>query len=343
MPKTKVTLRSLAQQLGIHVSTVSRVLNGSDAEACKAASKEKVAEIRELARRLGYTPDPHAKTLRTQRSRELAVLVPRLSDIVMATVYEGIDEAADRAGYITYVANTLDDPARQRQLGERALQRRVEGLIIADAHSNPEPGWLEELAARGVNFILVTRHRGTHLSISCDDLAGGRLAAEHLWNLGHRRVAILGGEAHSSTGNDRTDGFAGFFRERGFPIEERLILRGPFDTVTGRQQGEQLLAQPHRPSAIFAVNDFLAIGLYGAMRQYGLVPGRDIAVVGYNETPLAAQLSPPLTSISSSMRRQGVEVVEAFVRVLGGEEAQSTLLAPQLFARDSSLNRVLLL
>jgi len=337
MPKAKVTLRSLAQQLGIHVSTISRVLNGSDEEAYKAASKEKVREIRELARRLGYQPNPHAKTLRTKRSRELAVLVPRLSDIVMATVYEGIDEAAERHGYTTYVANTLDDPVRQRTLGERALNRNVEGIIIADAHSTPEPSWLEELAARGVNFILVTRRRGPHLSITCDDSEGGRLAAEHLWQLGHRRVAILGGEPHSSTGNDRTDSFARFYRERGFPIAPEHILRGPFDTVTGRLQGEQLLAQTERPSAIFAVNDFLAIGLYGAMRQYGLVPGRDIAVVGYNETPLAAQLSPPLTSISSSMRQQGIAVVEAFVRVLQGERVESSLIAPRLFARDSSL------
>lgn len=337
MSKTKVTLRSLAQQLGIHVSTVSRVLNGSDEEAYKAASRARVEEIRALAQRLGYHPNPHAKTLRTRHSRELAVLVPRLSDIVMATMYEGIDAAAERHGYTTYVANTLDDPERQRALGERALNRQVEGLIIADAHCTPESSWLEELAARDVRFLLVVRRRDPHLSITCDDLEGGRLAAEHLWRQGHRRVAILGGEAHSSTGNDRTLGFARFYQERGCPVAPSHILRGPFDTETGRLQGEHLLAQPQRPTAIFAVNDFLAIGLYGAMRQYDLVPGQDIAVVGYNDTPLAAQLSIPLTSISSFARQQGDAVVEAFVRLLQGEGFESTLIAPRLFPRESSL------
>ena len=336
MPKTRVTLRSLAQQLGLHVSTISRVLNGSDEEACKAASIERVREIRALARELGYQANPQAKTLRTKRSRELAVLVPRLSDIVMATMYEGIDEAAERHGYTTYVSNTLDDPERQRALGERALNRNVEGLIIADAHCTPEPSWLEELAARGVNFLLVIRRRGQHLSISCDDMEGGRLAAAHLWQQGHRRVAVLGGEAHSSSGKDRTRGFIRFYQEQGCPVAEGNILHGLFDTATGRQQGAQLLAQGQRPTAIFCVNDFLAIGLYGAMRQYDLVPGRDIAVVGYNDTPLAAQLSIPLTSINSFARQQGAASVEVFMQLLDGQFPQSTLIRPQLNVRESS-------
>jgi LacI family transcriptional regulator len=335
MNRRPATLRGIAQQLNVHVSTVSRVLNGSLDHAGRAASKETIERIRALAASLDYQPNTHARTLKTRHSREIAILVPRLSDIVLATVYEGIDEAASARRYTSFVANTLDRPERQRELAERALARNVEGLIISDVHCTAEPGFLEELEQRQVPFVLVSRRRGQHCSITADDEMGGRLAAEHLFAQGHTRVAVIAGEAHSSNARERTASFVEYYRERGIDIAPERIITGHFDTQAGFSIGEQLLAHPQPPTAIFAVNDFLAIGLFGAMSNRGLTVGRDIAVVGYNDTPLAAHLQ--LTSISTSMHAQGVRAVETLLNRIAGEPVQSHRFPVVLTVRGSSV------
>jgi len=334
MNKRPATLRGIAQQLNVHVSTVSRVLNGTLDHAGRAASKDTIERIRALAASLDYQPNTHARTLKTRHSHEIAILVPRLSDIVLATVYEGIDEAASARRYTSFVANTLDRPERQRELAERALARNVEGLIISDVHCTPEPGFLEELAERRVPFVLVSRRRAPHCSVTSDDEMGGRLAAEHLFAQGHTRVAVIAGEPHSSNARERTASFVEFYHQRGIVIEPERIIPGHFDTTTGFTIGEQLLAHPQPPTAIFAVNDFLAIGLFGALRNRGMEAGRDIAVVGYNDTPLAAHLQ--LTSISTSMHAQGVRAVETLLRLIAGETVQSHRFPATLVVRASS-------
>lgn len=338
MNKRPATLRGIAQQLNVHVSTVSRVLNGTLDHAGRAASKDTIERIRALAASLDYQPNTHARTLKTRHSHEIAILVPRLSDIVLATVYEGIDEAASARRYTSFVANTLDRPERQRELAERALARNVEGLIISDVHCTPEPGFLEELAERRVPFVLVSRRRAPHCSVTSDDEMGGRLAAEHLFAQGHTRVAVIAGEPHSSNARERTASFVEYYHQRGIRIEPERIIPGHFDTATGFTIGEQLLAHPQPPTAIFAVNDFLAIGLFGALRNRGLEAGRDIAVVGYNDTPLAAHLQ--LTSISTSMHAQGVRAVETLLRLIAGETVQSHRFPASLLVRGSSRYKV---
>lgn len=335
MKTPPATLRGIAQQLDIHVSTVSRVLNGTLDGASRAASKETIERIQSLAASLGYRPNTHARTLKTRHSREIGVLVPRLSDIVLATIYEGIDETATAMGYTSFVANTLDLPERQRERAERALARNVAGLIISDVHTTHEPGFLEELQARQVPFVLVSRRRAPHCSITSDDEMGGRLAAQHLFAQGHTRVAVIAGEPHSSNAQERTASFVGFYQEQGICLAPEQIITGHFDTKTGFDIGERLLAHPEPPTAIFAVNDFLAIGLFGALRKRGMEAGRDIAVVGYNDTPLAEHLE--LTSVSTSMHAQGMKAVETLLAQLAGKPTASHRFPALLKVRASSL------
>ncbi|MHA3901988.1 LacI family DNA-binding transcriptional regulator [Castellaniella sp. WN] len=300
-PRQRVTLRSLATALDVHVSTVSRVLNGTPAEAREAASPDMIQRIRELAQRLNYRPNPQAIGLRTRKTRTIGVLLPRLSDLVVATIYEGIDEAAMRHRYFTFVSSTLDDPQRQTQLGETALDRNVEGLIIGDARTDTRM-FIDELAARGIPLVLVSRRAPGHCSVTCDDHKGGWIAAKHLLDQGHRDIAVLAGELFASTGVDRTAGFLACCAAHGVSVPARWIIHGHFDTQSGRRAGDALLTSPRKPTAIFAVNDFLAIGLMGALRDHGIRAGKDIAVVGFNDTPLAAELPISLSSVRSPMR-----------------------------------------
>ncbi|BFI54927.1 DNA-binding transcriptional regulator CytR [Yersinia pseudotuberculosis] len=340
-PKKHITLRALSEQLGLHVSTVSRVLNGAQDEISLAASPETVQRIRELASKNNYRPNPHATSLKTQRSQTIGVLVPRLSDLVLATIYEGIDESATKNHMFTFVSNTHDKVSAQRKLGEMALERRVDGLIIGDAHTGSENEFLNEINARGIPFILVSRHAGDYCAVTCNDYLGGKLAAEHLIEQGHTRLAVIAGEPFASTGLDRTAGFVDHCKASGITVSTDWIIHSHFDTQAGYEAGIKLLSAQRRPSAIFAVNDFIAIGLMGAARTQGITPGRDIAIVGFNDTPLASQLPIPLSSIQSPMREMGYSAMELLVERMKGNMVKSLVLEPTLMIRDSSIVNVI--
>ncbi|WP_149262737.1 LacI family DNA-binding transcriptional regulator [Actinomadura sp. K4S16] len=328
------TLRTIAQAAGVDVSTVSRVLNGSAEDAQRAASRETAEEIRRWAARLDYRPNPHATSLRTRRSNLVGVLVPRLSDLVLATVYEGIEDAAARHGLTTFVMNSHDRPEQQRARTELALSRHVDGLVFGDAHTGA--AFLDEFAERRVPFVLVSRHAGRHPSVTCDDRLGGRLVADHFLALGHRRVGVIAGEPFASTGADRTAGFVDRYREAGFPVPDSHVVHCGFDAAGGRDAAERLLRHDPPPTAVFAVNDFAAIGALGALRDHGLRPGQDVAVAGYNDTPLAAELPIPLTSVVSPMREMGARALDLLAELLAGRTAPSERLRPRLAVRAST-------
>lgn len=330
------TLKSMATALGVHVSTVSRVLNGDPAEVERAASATVVERIRALAKELDYRPNTQATNLKLRKSQEICVLMPRLTDLVMATIYDSIDSAAEEAGYLTFVSNTDDLQPRQMARAEHALRRSVAGLIVGDSHVGENQPLLDLLARKNIPYVLVSRQIAGHLAAASDDELGGWLAAEHLYQLGCRDVAILAGERHASTGADRTRGFIRYYREQGVALRPEWIVNGPFDSHTGHQQGEYLLGLNPRPQAFFAVNDFLAIGLMGAARDKGLQPGKDIAVVGFNDIPLANELIVPLTSVRLQLAQMGRHAVELLLKRIKGEAAESIILAPQLQVRASS-------
>ena len=200
-----VTLKDLANELGIHPSTVSRILHSGSDVARGAASVATAERVRELARKRGYSPNPQAAGLRTRRTRLMGVIVPRLSDLVLAIMYEGIEEAAAELGYSTFVMNSRDDPEEQRRKTDTMLARRVDGLIIGDAHLDGSQ--LRELTARNIPFVLMNRRVTGYPSATCDDVLGGQLVADHLWSKGHRNVAVIAGEPYASTAVDRTAGF----------------------------------------------------------------------------------------------------------------------------------------
>lgn len=329
------TLKTVAVLAGVHVSTVSRVLSPNLPAGTRAASPTTTARIRSIAHDVGFSRNPHAAGLRTRRSHLIGVLVPRLTDLVLSIIYEGIDDAARGNAYQAFVTDTHDDRSLRVDIAERLLARRVDGLILGDA-SVTDDNLARTLAGRGVPFVLVSRRSENYPSVTCDDYRGGRLAAEHLLELGHTTVAVVAGRPYASTAIDRTAGFRDTYREAGHPILDSLVADSSFDVHGGRKAAEMLLAQQVTPTAVFAVNDFAAIGVLGAVSGAGLRAGHDIAVVGYNDTPLAAQLPVPLTSVSSPMHEMGARSVQLLLDRIGDVPTPSVMLAPALYIRESS-------
>jgi LacI family transcriptional regulator len=327
------TLSDIASAAGVHPTTVSRALRGGDGVGRKTAER-----VRAVARELGYLPHPAAASLRTGRSKMLGVVVPRLTDVVLATIYEGIEQGSADAGYQTVVANSGDDREVQRLRVDTLLSARVDGIILGDARS--DASLAHQLVERGTKVVLTSRRLPDIVSVTCDDPVGGRLAAEHLLQLGHRRMGVIAGEPYASTGVDRTQGFLDACADAGIEVPATAVLHSRFDVQGGREAADALLRLDPRPTALFAVNDFAAIGAMGAIRDRGLRVGDDVAVVGYNDVPPAAELPVALTSIRSPMRQMGYHTARTLIALINGQECESMRLTPELRARTSTLGSV---
>ncbi len=333
----RVTLRDVAREAKVSVSTASRVLSAAQAGESRRET-ESAIRVRRAAARLDYQPDHLAASLRSKRTRMIGVIVPHLTDIVLATIYEGIDARATQEGYQTVVANSFDDPRQQKDRVLQLIQRGMDGLVLGDAHLDNT--FLGSLRRRGVEFVLVSRRCGSHPSVTCDDLAGGAMAGNHVADLGHRAIAVLAGQPFASTGVDRTTGFREALAARGIQLNPDAVVNCPFTSRGGHEAMLHILDSGIVPSAVFAVNDITAIGAMGALRDRGLRVGHDVAVVGYNDISIAPELPTPLTTIRSPLREMGARAAEALLTRLKSRVEQRASeqirLAPQLVVRASS-------
>lgn len=330
----RVTMRTIAEEAGVHVSTVSRILRRNRDGAYNTEHlSETTRRVLRAARKFDYVPDPYAASLRSRRTGVLGVLVPQLN-VVLTTIYDGIEEQATQLGYQTLMANTLDQLSEQRRRVDLMMGRRVDGLILADAHLDGD--FLDELTRRGIPFVLTLRHAGEYTSVTCDDHEGGRFVGTHLADLGHEVIGIVGGLPHASTWRDRVDGCREALNGRNIQVPKPMVVPNGFGARDGREATEQLLARTPRPSAIFAVNDYNALGAMGALRDNGLEVGRDVAVVGFNDISIAPELPIPLTTVRNPMREMGETAATLMVARLRGEAVASQRLRPQLVVRKSS-------
>ncbi|MFI6278698.1 LacI family DNA-binding transcriptional regulator [Streptomyces sp. NPDC050988] len=323
----RVTLDDIAQAAGVHRSTVSRALRstGGGAQALR---------IRELAAELGWMPDLIAAGLRNQRMQLIGILVPRLTDQVLSTIFEGIDHALAQQGWQAVVASTWDDPSRQRSRARMLLAHRVDGLVVAD--NREDDPYIVDVASHGVPILLVNRSYPGFPSITCDDELGGRLAADHLIDLGHRRLGIIAGMPYARSLRNRVRGFRDAARARGVDVDDELVVHSTIYPSGGREAGARLLALPHPPTAFFAVNDAAAIGLMGLLRERGRTVGDDVSVIGFNDVPEAAELHVPLTTVRSPMRALGSAAAAEVLRMVEGQKVDSQVLPTELIRRAST-------
>jgi len=325
-------MREVADKVGVNKSTVSRVLSG---KSPMGASEETADAVREAARELGYFVDPWAASLRTQRTQTIGVLLPRLTDNVLATIYEAIDDVATDAGYQVLVASTGDDAEEQRRRVQLLEGRRVDGLVITTARVGDEK-YLNELRDRGLRFVLANRGVGRHPVTRGDDRDGGLQATRHLLAQGHRRIGIIAGAPYARTSSDRTQGYCDALAESDIDVDNRLVIQSGPHLDDGIHGARRLLAVDPPPTAIFAVNDQIAVGAMAAIKDAGLAIGSEVAVVGYNDTPLSSRLPIPLSSVHHPVDSIGRKAMQSLLGLMDGQEASSVTLPVHLTVRASS-------
>lgn len=325
-PAAPVTLRTIAELAGVHPSTVSRALRRADATDATAV------RIREIAERLDYRGNSAAASLRTRRSQTIGVIVPHLTDTVQAIHYEAIERAALAVDFQTVVATTHDELEQQRARVKLLLSRGVDGLIIGDAHTDGR--YADWIATLRVPYVLNSRGLPGHPSVTGDDYLGGQLAATHLADLGHERVAVLSGPDFSPAIVERVRGFRDTWRDRGLPGGGEMLEPCPIFGPGVERSTERLLERRGDLTALFAINDDAAVWAMRVLRRHGREPGRDVAVVGYNDVALATPLG--LTSVRSPHAAMGEWAVRMLLDAIRDRPLQPVRLAPELIVRATS-------
>jgi LacI family transcriptional regulator len=333
MKPGRITIKDVAEAAGVHYSTVSRALN----PRTRGLVADSLAErVEAAAARLGYRPDAMAASLRTGRSRLIGVVLPDVSNLVFAPILGGVEETLDSAGYRALVVEARS-PEKVGEIARELISRGVDGLILATVAR--DDATVGRLVAEGAPVVLVNRAEsaGRAPSVVSDDAMGMRLAVDHLLDLGHRRIAHLGGPAALSTGFLRRQGFEAAMREAG-QAPAAVALATAYEREAGHAAARALLDAAPDLTAIVAANDLLALGAYLALAERGLRCPADVSVVGHNDMPLMDMVDPPLTTVRIGHRDMGREAARLLVARIERAEAAvgSLILAPRLVVRAST-------
>jgi DNA-binding LacI/PurR family transcriptional regulator len=332
----EATLVDVARAAGVSRQTVSNAIN-----APHLLRAETLAQVRSVIEELGYQPNRSARSLRTRQSRLIGYCVPRPEPDRLGWVLDGFLHAvAGAAGEAGYHIVVFTPDSEDRELDAYATMLRTGGadgfLLIDVAERDRRPGWLHR---RGVPFVSYGRlpDRSGHSWVDVDGAAGMAGAVEHLVALGHRRIAFLGWPEGHRVGDDRARGWHAAMTGHG--LADGATRWDTRDTISDAAGvAGRMLDAPRRPTAVVGVSDTVAVGALHAARARGLAIGRDLSIVGFDDTPSAALLTPSLTSISQPLEEAARLLVEMLVARLAGRrlKQRSVLLEPALVVRDST-------
>jgi LacI family transcriptional regulator len=330
----RAAIRDIASLAGVSVATVSRVLNGRP-DVSPATRELVLRHIRER----GYVSNRSARALAGGRTGLIGLTVPFLQGDYFSHIVAGAADALYERDARFVLCPTSHEHDREVSLLGRLMHGTTDGaILILPSESSQE---LSELRRRGFPLVVVDppiRLDDDVPVIAAANWAGGRMAAEHLIDLGHRRIAIMTGPRDWSASIDRLAGYHSALIAAGLPLTPDLVVEANFRYEGGYQAAECLLARAERPTAIFALNDNMALGVLGAARAAGLEVPRDLSVVGFDDVEFAALATPSLTTVSQPLKEMGRLAASVLYRQLDGQplDAGRVELSTRLVVRDST-------
>jgi len=331
-----VTLKDVAQKVGRSVTTVSRALHDYD-----DVSPKTKAHVRQVANELGYTPNISAQRLQKQRTDTIGFVIPtygpRFTDPFFSEFLAGIGNRAARLGYDILVSTHPIGEEELVSYRRKVRSYRVDGFVIV--RTRRHDARIEYLCESNFPFVSFGRIEGDCFFpyVEVDNLVAMELIAKHLVGLGHQRIAYISAPEILMFASVRLEGLRKALNGLNAPLADELIIVGDLTQMGGFQQTEKLLDIQEIPTAIVASNDLMALGAISAAQKRGLMVGKDIAIVGFDDIPQAELNHPSLTTIHQPIYKIGTMVCEILVQLLRGEQIEEPqrLLAPSLIVRES--------
>jgi LacI family transcriptional regulator len=330
-PHAGATIHDVAARAGVSVATVSRVLNGKE-----LVKEDTCRQVLDAARELRYVPNVAARSLSIRRSHAIGIVLPDVHGEFFSEVIRGIDVAARRAGYHILVSGSHSDAGETLEVID-AMRGRVDGLVMMAPDAAPAA--LRDSLVPDQPIVMLNSNDVDHDVVTIDNAGGTRLMMDHLIALGHRHIAFIKGPAQNVDARQRLRGYRLAMRRLHGSATAGLEIAGDFTEVSGHAAAIRALDASPRPTAIFAANDSMAVGALAALAELRVAVPRDIAVVGFDDIPIARYVNPPLTTVSVDIADLGRRAFALLLDLITGparETPKHETVSTSLVVRASS-------
>ena len=334
-----ITIKDIAKRAGVSHSTVSRALRGSP-----LISADTAKNIQQVALEMRYHPSAAARSLKTNQTQVLGVIVSNIADPFFAEIIQGIEDVAQRNGYSLFMAASQRDPEREQTIVQAMYVHRVDGVIICSTPFSTEQS--QQFSQYGIPIVVINNQAAEDFrySIYHDDVDGSRQVTRHLIDLGHQKIAYLGNSLSGRTTLDRLAGFQQEMENAGLLIPAGYIHQVPGGSPeSGLSALNHFLDLPDRPTALVCFNDMLAIGILKGLQQVGIQVPAEISVTGFDNIVFSTYTNPPLTTFDQPKLYIGSKAAELLLGLLnssaGGEapdQPKIQVLSGKLLVRKST-------
>jgi len=326
-------MREVAERADVSVTTVSHVVN--DTRPVSQALRERVLSAMD---ELDYRPNRLARSLRRGETHTIGVIVPDSANPFFAEVARGVEDASFEERYNVILCNSDGDLEKELLYTNVLTAKQVDGILFVAAGVSTEH--IRALQEDRVPLVVVDR---TIPDVSVDEVLtdnihGGEMVTSHLIDLGHRRIGCITGPSDVTPSADRVAGYQKALRDADIPIDESIILRGDFQYSSGHQVAHELLGMDDPPTAVFACNDLMAVGVISAARELGLRVPEDLSVAGFDDVHLASFTNPPLTTVAQPKYEMGALATRILLQRMQDDDSlpRHELLSTQLVVRQST-------
>lgn len=334
MPTSRPTIRDVARQAGVSHQTVSRVINGSE-----EVLPETRALVEAAIEQMGYRPSAIARSMARGQTHTLACISPNLTDYTLASVIEGAETEARQHDYFLLSSSATDPESFSRLVDELVGHRRVDGLIVINPYADKRFEHLPENFP--VVFVGAQSHEKNISSVCLDDEKVAYEATHHLISLGHTDIALVTGPMEEDCCQDRTEGYRRALKEAGLPFDETKVIEGDWSATSGQSALLSFVEKGRIPTAVFAQNDRMAMGVLRAARDANIKVPSQLAVIGVDDMPLSSYFDPPLTTMHQDMPRIGQEATRMLLDIIQKKntDLREVKLPAQLVVRHSTSDK----
>ncbi len=333
---SQVTLKQIAEALGVSAMTVSRALNNRD--NVDAKTKQRVLE---KARSMGYTPNHIAKSLVSNKTYTIGVVIPAISHAFFPEVVRGIEEVTYKTNYQLILTHAAEQFEREKVAINTLRSKRVDGILISTSQTVEDYSFYKQTIDSGMPVVFFDRCI-ENIGASCvsvNDRTSSRQITQHLIDHGYKKIAYISGPQKVAVGKERLGGYLEALEAHDIPVDDKLIVEGGFREQQGYEAMKQLLDLPEssRPQAVATINDPSAFGAIEAIKEYGLSIPDDIAIVGFTDDIRAGLLECPLTTIRQPAYEVGKKGAEKLIKVIEDpdEPIENIEVVTKLIIRNS--------
>jgi len=327
----RMTLKDVAKEAGVSVSTVSSVINKS-----RFVDEEKRKKVLEAIEKVGYQPNLIARSLKVRNSKTIGMIFPDIENSFFISLIKEAEEFAFNSGYNVILCNTQNDPGKEKQYIKLLKGKMVDGFMVITSFKDKD--YLERELA-GEKVIYVDRYVGVkdETVVKLDNIKGAEMAVTYLASLGHKRIGYINIKPEINIGFERLEGYKKGLKKAGIPFNEDLVRYSGFSVESSYEKMKEILAQDNKPSAMFPISNRITIGVLKAIKDQNLKIPDDISVIGFDEIVTADLLTPSLTVVAQPAYEFGRISTKILIDKINGKEPEEDIinLEPELIIRES--------